>query len=118
MSFFDLNLDAKFENVPPKMEEPYLLCFGGADIWRFVFEICLAWKRPILKKALLVPCWIFEAAAEDGAEVVVVTGGGGSEDEAAAVLSIVVWLMSFYSKNKTSIHITVNVKTQDTTSSF
>ena len=119
MSFFDLNLDAKFENVPPKMEEPYLLCFGGADIWRFVFEICLDWKRPSLKKALLVPCWIFEAAAEDGAEVVVVTGGG-SEDEAAAVLSIVVWLMSFYSKNKneTSIHITVNVKTQDTTSSF
>ena len=43
VSFF-LNFDAKFENVPPKMEEPYLLCFGGADIWRLpeLFEFsCL-----------------------------------------------------------------------------
>ena len=95
------------------MEEPYLLGFGGADIWRLfvaLFEIfCLDWKRPSLKKALLVPCWIFEAADEvgDGAEVVHVTDGGGIEDEAAVVvLSIVVWVMSFYNKNKNE-HISI-----------
>ena len=106
------------------MEEPYLLGLGGADIWRLfvaLFEIfCLDWKRPSLKKALLVPCWIFEAADEvgDGAEVVV-TGGGGIEDEAAVVvLSIVVWVMSFYNKNKNehiSIHITVITSRRHTT---